>query len=170
MRNFIELISSFFTGVIASIIYIPLTRLLFSCTYTYTQILYELLKKIPCNDAACQLRLYTSLLVFVIRDTLFALPVLFIFGLILGSFLKYYRLSRPVALCAGFFFAQYCYTVIAGVVSEYPLYVHIARALPIVLLFIYFSKLGYSLKLKRRFGKIGRAIELEEKQDVQNIQ
>ena len=165
MRNFIEIIVAFCTGVFAFFINAPFTRFLFSYTYKYTNIIYDSLKHIPCDQGSCKLRLFVSLLIFIIRDTLFVLPIGFVFGLLFGIILKYYRLSRPVILCLGFFAAQYSYNVINSVVSDLPLYVEIARALPIILLFIYFTKFGHSLRLKIRFQKIAKAIQSEEEQE-----
>lgn len=161
MRTFIEILIAFIKGVAAFFIYLPVTRFLFLTTYKYTTLLYESLKKIPCEQDPCKLRYFVSLLAFVIRDTLFALPVLFIFGFLMGLLLKYYRASRPIILCLGFFLAQYSYNFMTGAASEFPVSVHIARALPIIALFILFTKLGYLLKSKKRYRKIAKAIHSE---------
>lgn len=161
MRTFIEIVISFIKGVAAFFIYLNVTRFLFLITYKHTTLLYESLKKIPCEQDPCKLRYFVSLLAFIIRDTLFALPVLFIFGFLLGLLLKYYRVSRPVILCLGFFLAQYSYNFMTGAVSEFPVSVHIAHSLPIIVFIILFTKLGYSLKSKKRYQKIARAIHSE---------
>lgn len=164
IRNFIEIVLAFCGGVFSFIIYAPLTQFLFSYTYKYTNVIYEFLKNIPCDQGACRLRLLASLSAFIIRDTLFALPVLFVFGLLLGLMIKNFRMSRPFILCFGFFAAQIIHNILNAEVSDLPFYVEIARSVPIILLFVYFTKLGCSIKRKGEFRKIGKAIQSEEEE------
>jgi len=168
MRLLIEIILSFFKGIVAFFVYINFTRFLFVYTHKYTLLLYDFLKKVPCDHGPCKLRYLATLAAFVIRDTLFALPVLFVFGFLLGLIQKHYRLSRSVVLCLGFYFAQYGYNVVTATVSKYPMSVRIAHVLPVVLLFIFFSKAGYSVKEQIRFRKTSKRIENEvEKREAQ---
>ena len=148
-RNLIEIITGYVKGVIAFFVYVPFVGIVFSYTYH----LYSLLKYVRCSEAPCILRSVVYWITLVIHDTIIALPIFFVFGAAFGLFIKKYHISRPLILSAGFFSGQFIYHMIYSELGYLPYYVELAHAIPIILLFIVFTRMGQSAKLRRQSQK-----------------
>lgn len=144
-QSIIELILSLFWGVAAYLMYIQLLGMVSA----YTVDLFRFVKYVPCDTPACSLRLIVYYTVFLIHDTVIGLPVLVLFGMVLGLSVSSYHLSRPLLLSAGFLLTQGYYLFIRFDFGySLPVYVEAIRAIVIAVLLILFTKLGCTIKRK----------------------
>jgi glycosyltransferase involved in cell wall biosynthesis len=146
-RSLTEGIAAGILGWLAFKLYVPFVGIVFS----YTIDIFHFLRYIPCNNPPCALRQMTYYAALVIHDTVLGLPIFFVFGSLFGMFIHKYHLSRPLILSLGFYCSQIYFLFVSTEFGfSLPWFIEIIRALPIMILFIVFTKVGHSIRIKQQ--------------------